>query len=215
VTSFLGSMAGVAVAGGGGGGYSEPTYISYDEGGGDSYSGGDTIIVNGTSEPVSEYAQQAETIADSYDQFSQEVVTPPSTPEAAAPATPEQQKALAEDWMPLGIYAVTEENNSADPMKYVQLLVSKSGAVGGELHDLAADTSTPVTGAVDPKSQRVAWKVGTTDTVMETGLYNLTQSETSILIHEGAGKTRQAIMARIEDPGLAQGGKAQPAAMQQ
>jgi hypothetical protein len=202
-------MAGSAIAGGGGG-YSEPSYVSYGDSGGGSYEGGDTIVVNGTSEPVAEYAQEADTIADNYSQLSQEVATPPSGGEASQA----DQQAITEDWMPLGIYAVTDEKSTAEPTKYVQLLVSKSGAVGGEVHDLAADTSTPVTGAVDQPSQRVAWKVGDTDTVMETGLYNLTQSETPILIHEG-GKTRQAMMARIEDPSLAQAGAAQPATMQQ
>jgi len=206
-------MAGAAIGGyayGGGGyseSYSEPVAMEYSSGGGGSYEGGETIIVNGTSEPTAQYAQQAETIADNYGQLSQEV-TPPPAPSAtgAAPSAAEQQ-AFTEDWKPLGVYAITDDTTTAEPTKYVQLVVSKSGAVGGELHDLTADTSTPLTGAVDPKSQRVAWKVGTSDTVMETGLYNLTQTETPVLIHDGTQKTRQITMARIQDPNLA----AQPA----
>jgi hypothetical protein len=196
----------------GGYGYGSPTYVSYGGGGGGSYAGGDTIVVNGTSEPVAEYAQQATTIADNYDDLSKEVVTPPATT-AGAPAAPlstEVQDAIAKDWMPLGMYALTEENNRADPTQYVQLLVSKSGAVGGELHDLTSDTSTPLTGAVDQQSQRVAWKVGSSGVVMETGLYNLTQSETPVLVHDSTGKTRQMVMARVEDPKLAQAETAQP-----
>jgi len=217
VSSFLGSMAGVAVSGGYGGGgyeesYSEPVYMDYGGGGGGSYEGGETIIVNGASQPAAEYAQQAETIADNYSQTSQAVATPttPTEGTSAVPPSAAEQKAFAEDWMPLGVYAITEDATS-QPTKYVQLLVSKSGAVGGELHDLTADTSTPVTGAVDPKSQRVAWKVGSSDTVMETGLYNLTQSETPLLIHDGTSKTRQVTMARIQDPNLTPTGTAQPA----
>jgi hypothetical protein len=212
-------MAGAAISGSYGGygeSYSEPVYMDYGGGGGGSYEGGETIVVNGSSEPAVEYAQQAETIADNYGQLSQDVAAPPAptgTAPGAAP-TAAEQTAIAEDWMPLGIYAITEDP-AAEPTKYVQLVVSKSGAVGGELHDLKADTSTPLTGAVDQKSQRVAWKLGSTDTVMETGLYNLTQAETPILIHEGAQKTRQVTMARIQDPSLTAppAGATQPAGM--
>jgi hypothetical protein len=214
-------MAGSAIAGsygyGGGGGYSEsysePVYTEYsDSGGGGSYEGGETIVVNGESQPATEYAQQAETIAGNYGTLSQEVTTPPAAT-AGAPAvapTAAEQKAYAEDWMPLGIYAITEDP-SKEPTKYAQLVMSKSGAIGGELHDLSSDTSTPVTGALDPKSQRVAWKVGSTDTVMETGLYNLTQAETPLLIHDGTQQTRQVTMVRIQDPNLTQTGAGQPA----
>jgi hypothetical protein len=196
-------LTGSLIGGHGYGGYSEPVYTSYGGGGygggGGStvYESGDTIVVNGTSQPAAEYAQQAETIADNYDQLSQQVGTP---------ATDTQ------DWMPLGLYALTDDKSTAAPTQYVQLVISKSGAVGGELHDLTTDTSTPVEGSIDQKTQRVAWKISGTDTVMETGLYNLTQSETPVLIHEeGTGKTTQRLLARIEDPKLAQAAPAQPA----
>jgi hypothetical protein len=193
----------------GGHGYSQPVYTSYGGGGGTTvYEGGDTIVVNGTSEPATEYADQATTIADNYDQLSQDVATPPAT--ATAPPSADVQAAVAQDWMPLGLYALTDDNSTADPTQYVQLVVSKSGAVGGELHDLTTDTSTPVEGAIDPQTQRVVWKITGTDTVMETGLYNLTQSETPVLIHDASGKTTQRMLARIEDPKLAQA-PAQPA----
>jgi hypothetical protein len=215
VAGFLGGMAGGAIAGSF---YDEPSYTSYgDSGGGGStvYEGGDTIVVNGESEPVAEYAEEAATIADNYTQLSQEVAVPPETQQAttAAPATPpsaEVQAKVVADWMPLGIYALSEEKSTAEPTQYVQLVLSKSGALGGTFHDLTADTSTPIQGAVDPRSQRAAWKVGDTNQVMETGLYNLTQSETPVLIHSGTAQTKQMVMARIEEPGATQQAPASP-----
>ncbi len=187
-------MAGAAI----GGAFYDESYTSYGGGGGSTiYEGGDTIVVNGESEPVVEYAQEAQTLAENYAPLAEQVVTPT----ADTPKTPEVEAAIAESWMPMGIYAVIEENSTADPTRYVQMLISKSGAVAGELHDLSTNTSTPITGAVDPATKRVAWKIGgTANTTMETGLYNLTQSETPILVHEGTTGTKQLTMARIEEP---------------
>lgn len=191
VTGFLGGMAGGALVGAF---HDEPHYTSYANGG-----GGDTIIVNGQSEPAVAYAQEATAIADNYAPLSQQVAALPV--ETGTPATSaEAQARIAADWMPLGIYAITEENSTAEPNRYVQLVMSKSGAIGGELHDLSKDTSAPIQGAIDPNSKRVAWKIEGTDTTMETGLYNLTQAETPILVHEGVANTKQLMMARIEDP---------------
>jgi hypothetical protein len=210
-------LTGAAIAGSyggyGGGGYSEVAYsepaaVSYSSEGGGSYAGGETIVINGTAEPAAQAAEQATQIADNYAPLSSEVATPPATAATGTEVSPDIQAAITEDWMPLGVYGLTDENSTADPTQYVQLLISKSGAVGGELHDLTADTSTPVYGALDPKTQRVAWKVGDTGTVMESGLYNLTQTETPVLVHEN-GMTIQKSMQRIEDPSLTQQGAAQ------
>jgi hypothetical protein len=188
-------MAGGAIANSS----SEPSYTSYGgDDGSTSYEGGDTIVVNGESEPVAQYAEEAQTIAGNYDEYSSQVATPPTTQSEPLPA--DVQAEVAADWKPMGIYAITEKDSTGDPTRYVQIVISKSGAVGGELHDLKADTSTPIQGAIDSKTQRVAWKVGTTDTTMETGLSNLTQSETPVLIHHGTTQTEQLMMARIEQP---------------
>jgi hypothetical protein len=178
--------------------------MSYGDDSGGSYEGGDTIAVNGESQPAEEYAAQAQDIAGNYDQYSSQVVTPPAT--QTEPLAPDVQAAVSTDWKPMGIFGITEKDSTADPTKYLQIVISKSGAVAGELHDLTADTSTPIQGAIDPKTQRVAWKVGDTDTTMETGLYNLTQNETQLLVHQGTTQTEQKTMVRIQEPGTQQGG---------
>ena len=62
----------------------------------------------------------------------------------------------------------------------------------------------PIQGAVDKKTQRVAWTVGKNkNTVCETGLYNLTQDEAPALIHIGKDKTQQWLLVRLKQPELA------------
>ena len=62
-------------------------------------------------------------------------------------------------------------------------------------------TNAVVQGAVDKKSQRVAWTVGDNkSTVGETGLYNLTQDESPALIHLGKDKTQQWTLVRLKQP---------------
>jgi hypothetical protein len=59
--------------------------------------------------------------------------------------------------------------------------------------------ATPVSGALDRQTQRVAWTIqDQPETVYETGLYNLTQDETSMLVHFGKDSTEQYELFRIE-----------------
>ena len=54
---------------------------------------------------------------------------------------------------------------------------------------------------MDRKSQRAAWSVGDKKTVVfETGLNNLTQDETTVLIHYGAESTQQMTLVRLPEP---------------
>ena len=59
----------------------------------------------------------------------------------------------------------------------------------------------PVYGSVDRKTQRAAWTVGDRkDTVYETGIGNLTEAETSMLVHFGKDRTQQWTLVRLEKP---------------
>ena len=82
-----------------------------------------------------------------------------------------------------------------------QLAVNKKGVIRGNYYDQVTQTNLPVTGAVDKQSQRVAWKVATGQgLVVETGLYNLTQDESSALVHYGADRTEQDLLVRVKQP---------------
>jgi hypothetical protein len=54
---------------------------------------------------------------------------------------------------------------------------------------------------VDKPTQRVAWIVGDKkDVVYETGFGNLSEPQTSMLVHFGKDKTQQWTLVRLEPP---------------
>lgn len=108
--------------------------------------------------------------------------------------------AKSDDWMPLGVFALVQKEQ-ADPHYVMQLAVNKSGAIGGNYSDVVSGTNVVIQGAVDKKTQRAAWTVGTNKTtVCETGIYNLTQDEAPALIHIGKDKTQQWLLVRLRQP---------------
>jgi hypothetical protein len=158
-------------------------------GGGDAYYydyGGETYYDDGTvyqgDQPVAtaeEYTDQAEKIAT-------------SIPAAENPA-----------WMPLGVFAVTQDGQSsgAPPTMFVQLTVSKEGMIAGTFQNSAAGTAQPIEGMVDKKSQRAAWVIsGKKRPIMETGVFNLTKDTAPALIHFADGQTQQWLLVRLDEP---------------
>ena len=63
------------------------------------------------------------------------------------------------------------------------------------------DTTVPISGSVDKRTQCAAWIVGDKkDTVYETGVGNLSQPETAMLVHTGKDRTQQWTLVRLEPP---------------
>ena len=103
-------------------------------------------------------------------------------------------------WLPLGVFGLMADGNTSPQMVF-QLAVDKAGVIRGNYYDQVADTTVPVSGSIDRKDQRVAWHVGVTeDLVIETGLYNLTQDQSTALVHYGADKTQQYVLVRLKQP---------------
>ena len=96
-------------------GWSDPVYYNYGEN--VYYDDGSVYYGDQPVATEEEYAQQAEAIAT-------------SVPEAA-PA--------AEDWMPLGVFAVTSDGQptGVEPTMYLQLAVSKQGVINGTFQNTA------------------------------------------------------------------------------
>jgi hypothetical protein len=122
--------------------------------------------------------------------------------QAAQIATAGQQASPAADdkWQPLGVIAMVkgDETTSND---IFQLALNKDGVVRGNYYNAVTDAVTPVTGSLDKKSQRVAWTIGDKkDTVYEAGLLNLTQEQTTMLVHYGEDSTEEYSLFRIEQP---------------
>jgi hypothetical protein len=160
----------------------QPTYYSY----GDNVYYQDGSVYYG-DQPVAtaeQYAAEAEAIATNF----------PKT------------KPAENDWMPLGVFAMTADGKptGADPTLFLQLAVSKQGVVSGTLQNTATKSVQPVQGMVDKQSQRTAWgATGKTRPLMETGIANLTKESTPALLHFPDGTTQQWLMVRMDDPGTA------------
>ena len=160
-------------------GYSgEPTAYSYGE---NVYYADDQVY----------YGDQVMATADAYAE------------QAAAIVTAEPSAAPAQgDWLPLGLFAITQDGQASgtEPSLYMQLAISKQGAVAGTLKNTMTGKVQSLEGMADKQSQRVAWVVsGQERPIMETGLSNLTQ--------DSAGSDP---FCRWPDPAMADGTAARP-----
>lgn len=160
-------------------GWGEPIYYNYGD---NVYYEGDQVYYG--DQPVAsatEYAEQAATIAT-------------SVPET---------KPAPEDWMPLGVFAITTDGkpSEADPTMYLQLAVSKQGVLSGTLQNTLTDSAQPIEGMVDKQTQRAAWTItGKTTPIMETGISNLAQDTTPVLVHFADESTQQWLLVRLDQP---------------
>jgi hypothetical protein len=105
-----------------------------------------------------------------------------------------------EEWQSFGVFAIVhgedEESNEV-----FQIAINKDGVIRGNYHNELTDTTTPIYGSADKKSQRAAWIIGDNkDTVFETGVGNLTLPDTEILVHIGKNSTQQWTLVRLDQP---------------
>ena len=127
-----------------------------------------------------EYYQQADTIATNI---------------------PEDLEPEEVEWMPLGVFAIAEEGG-VDSGMLIQLAVSKEGIIAGTFYNDLTDDGRPLEGSVDRESQRAAWRFAdgkNKDIVMETPIYNLTEEESTALVHFGADKTQTWLLVRLDE----------------
>ncbi len=151
------------------------------------YDYGTTIVYNGDNvyydgEPIAtaaDYTQQAMDIA-----------------AKGTDATPSDK----DDWQSLGVWGMVQ-GDEKDANNIFQLAINKDGIIRGNYYNALTDTTTPVSGSVDSKTQRAAWIVGDQkDVVYETGIGNLSENETSLLVHFGKDRTQQWMLVRLEKP---------------
>ena len=155
----------------------EPVY--YDYGSNVVYEG-DTVYVNGDSVGTQQqYAEQAIAFADTGKQA---------------------QVSKDEEWLPLGVYAMTQGEQS-DSNDLFQLAVNKEGIIRGNFYNVLSDTTVPVYGSVDKKTQRAAWTVGDKkEPIYEAGFANLTKEETPMMVHFGKDRSQQWTLVRMDPP---------------
>jgi hypothetical protein len=111
------------------------------------------------------------------------------------------QSSQDDQWMPLGVFGVVASDDQTNTDKIIQLAVNKDGAIRGNYEDLLTEQVTPITGAVDKQTQRVALRLASNDSLLvETGLYNLTNDEVPVLIHAGPDRQESRTLIRLKDP---------------
>lgn len=163
-------------------GWTQPVYYDYGDGGNVVY-GDDGVSVNG--QPVGTATQYAQSAAD------------------LATVAPEQAQQTPDDqdWLPLGTFAIVTSEQDTSPSRVVQLAVDHQGVISGTMHNSATGQTYLVQGRVDKDTQRVALTVGDkSQVVMETGIYNLTQEQTPVLVHFGTDRTEQYLLVRLPLP---------------
>ncbi len=155
-----------------------PVYYSYGD---NLYYENDNVYYNNEVLcTTDQYAQQAQEIASNIPEVEPESV----------------------EWMPLGVFALTQGEGSAeDATLFLQLAISKEGIIAGSFQNTATDEAFEVEGTIDRKSQRAAWgKVGAEWPIMETGIYNLSESQAGALLHFETGDTQEWTMIRLDEP---------------
>jgi hypothetical protein len=152
--------------------------LSYDYGTSVIYSDNEVSVDGGSAISAKEYYEQAKSLA---------------LAGAAAQVSDEG------GWLPLGVFGMTHVDHAKANLVF-QLAVNKEGIIRGNYSDTTSGSASTVLGSVDRKTQRVAWTVGDNKTtVVEAGLYSLTQDEAPALIHIGSERVEQWILVRLTE----------------
>jgi hypothetical protein len=161
-------------------GWNSPFFYDYGTNGNVVYTGNQVLVNDQPVGTPQEYAQSAAELAT---------------------ITPEQMNAPHE-WAPLGTFAVALGQDDKNPVRIAQLAHdNKQGLISGTIFNKQSGNLYTLQGKVDPQTQRVAFTIGNDpNTVFETGLYNLTQEATPVLVHFGPSKTSTYVFARVPEP---------------
>jgi hypothetical protein len=137
------------------------------------------------------YGEEAVASSEEYAQQAQEI---------AASAT---EPAADSEWLPLGVFAMTQDGQASGPPPtiFLQLTVSKEGVIAGTVTNMETEEVQPIEGMIDKETQRSAWVIAGKDSpIMDTGLANLTKDEAPALLHFSDGQTQQWLLVRMEEP---------------
>jgi hypothetical protein len=166
-------------------GLATPIYYDYGPNGNVVYRN-NNVYVNGT-------------LAGTTDEYTNSVTALANANQATG--TTDSTNNQADNWLPLGTFAMLPENGDTKPSQTLQLAIDKAGNVSGVLFDLTKDTSTPIHGSLDQKTQRVAFDLGTkSGLVAETGIYNLSKDDVTLLVHHGNDKPQTCTLVRFQTP---------------
>ena len=115
----------------------EPIYYSY--GGGEVYYWNGVVYIRG---------RRRTTARGFYDQASLLARRAPGWNEA-------QRK--SKEWLPLGVFALAGDDGESSNM-VVQLAATKDGVLGGTYHNIDTNSTRPLEGHIDLRTQRATWR---------------------------------------------------------
>ncbi len=171
--------------------------VEYDYGNNITYQGDTVYYGNQPSETAANYYTQAQIIAQSMP------ITPaPASAANGKTAVPAALTAAeskdAKDWKSLVASSLTQGDQTNSTMLF-QLAVNKKGAIRGNYYNALTKECKVVSGAVDKKNMRVAFEVeGNKTLIYDTGLANLMQPQSPILVHFSKTNTEQWNMVRLD-----------------
>lgn len=166
-------------------GWDRPRYWAYGPGANIYYRDNYVYYDNQRTVPVNAYYQQVHDLAHSVPKIS-------------------EAEAERMDWAPLGVFAAMRQNES-ESQRALQLAVNRDGVLTGTYMNRSNGHVHPVSGMVDERTQRAAWAFADgqhRDVVFETGIYNLTRDEASMMVHFGPSAEDTEIwqLVRLEQP---------------
>lgn len=180
-------MGALASGGGGNGNGSSTTVVNapveYDYGNNITYQDGGVYYGSQPVATAGEYYDQAWNLAQS------------------APEIPSKEQPKQADWKPFGVFSLVQQGQS-DSTTLFQIAVNKDGVLRGNYYNTLTDETKPINGAIDKKTMRACWTVsGVKKVVYDTGVANLMDAQSPILVHFGKDKTEQFILVRLQQPG--------------
>lgn len=105
------------------------------------------------------------------------------------------------DWLPLGVFALANNAQSAAYSKrFIQLAINRSGELAGVLYNPSTDDAKDLVGMVDKDSQRAYWSISNKldSPIASTGIYNLTEDQTPINVHFSDGSDQTWALVRLQ-----------------
>ena len=110
------------------------------------------------------------------------------------------RESAASSWLPLGVFEAIP-NGATSSQMLLQLAVNKAGIIRGNYFDPPAKNLQLIEGSVDKQTERTAWVVADKKNIIfDCVLYNLTKSETPVLVHMGEDKAEQWVLVRLNQP---------------
>jgi hypothetical protein len=161
----------------------QPVYIDY---GTTVVQEGETVYVDNKPIPAEKYNEPVINLAVNVEQ------PPPPLPPAG--------QGKPAEWMPLGVFALAQEEKG-DPVMFFQISVSRDGKISGGYESTLTGDQKPIAGQVDKETQSVAWRIGDNiETVFATSLANLTLDVSTIAIHFGKDRVQNWLLVRLPEP---------------